>query len=49
MIAEADIEDDATGEGERRYRAPALEKGLDVLELLAREPGGEQPPPGGPG
>ncbi len=25
-----------TGEAERRYRAPALEKGLDVLELLAR-------------
>lgn len=28
------IEDDA---GERRYRAPALEKGLDILELLARQ------------
>ncbi len=40
MIAEADIEEDATEESERRYRAPALEKGLDVLELLAREPGG---------
>ena len=24
-------------ESERRYRAPALEKGLDILELLARE------------
>lgn len=24
-------------EGERRYRAPALEKGLDILELLASE------------
>lgn len=27
----------ATEENERRYRAPALEKGLDILELLARE------------
>lgn len=26
-----------TEESERRYRAPALEKGLDILELLARE------------
>ena len=32
----ADSEDD-DGEGERRYRAPALEKGLDILELLAAE------------
>ena len=31
-----DTEDEDAGEG-RRYRAPALEKGLDVLELLARE------------
>jgi DNA-binding IclR family transcriptional regulator len=30
--------DDADEGDERRYRAPALEKGLDVLELLAREP-----------
>ncbi|HEY0800853.1 MAG TPA: helix-turn-helix domain-containing protein, partial [Steroidobacteraceae bacterium] len=30
---------DATGEqsAPRRYRAPALEKGLDILELLASE------------
>jgi DNA-binding IclR family transcriptional regulator len=30
---------DATGDdaAERRYRAPALEKGLDILELLARQ------------
>jgi len=27
----------AEGNGERKYRAPALEKGLDILELLARE------------
>ncbi len=26
-------------DSERRYRAPALEKGLDILELLARESG----------
>lgn len=26
-----------SGDDDRRYRAPALEKGLDVLELLARE------------
>jgi hypothetical protein len=26
----------------RRYRAPALEKGLDVLELLGAEPRREQ-------
>ncbi len=25
---------------DQRYRAPALDKGLDILELLAREPGG---------
>ena len=29
-----DMEDTADG---RRYRAPALEKGLDILELLAGE------------
>ncbi|GGE15713.1 IclR family transcriptional regulator [Aureimonas endophytica] len=27
-------------EAEARYRAPALDKGLDILELLSREPGG---------
>jgi len=27
--------EDENGEDERRYRAPALEKGLDILELLA--------------
>ncbi len=26
-----------TADGRRRYRAPALEKGLDILELMARE------------
>jgi DNA-binding IclR family transcriptional regulator len=26
-----------TADGRRRYRAPALDKGLDILELLARE------------
>jgi DNA-binding IclR family transcriptional regulator len=34
----ADSEDE-DGEGGRRYRAPALEKGLDILELLAAESG----------
>ncbi len=28
-------DEDQEGEDERRYRAPALEKGLDILELLA--------------
>ena len=28
------------GNGKRSYSAPALEKGLDILELLADEPGG---------
>lgn len=28
----------AESEAERRYRAPALEKGLDILQLLAEEP-----------
>lgn len=28
-----------TGEGDRKYRAPALEKGLDVLELMAEQGG----------
>ena len=28
--------DSATDESERKYRAPALDKGLDILELLAR-------------
>ena len=35
-MAEADYESDE-GEAERRYRAPALEKGLDILELLATQ------------
>src|ERR1051325_11853284 len=30
--------EDSAGEDERRYRAPALEKGLDILELLAAAP-----------
>src|SRR5215470_16120210 len=30
-------EEDDDGETSRRYRAPALEKGLEILELLARE------------
>lgn len=30
----------ATGTPPDRYRAPALDKGLDILELLAHEPGG---------
>jgi DNA-binding IclR family transcriptional regulator len=37
-VAEADYEEEG-GENERRYRAPALEKGLDILELLASESG----------
>lgn len=32
-----DKADDPAGQDERRYRAPALEKGLDILELLASE------------
>ncbi|WP_029013439.1 IclR family transcriptional regulator [Niveispirillum irakense] len=32
-----DAQGDGATEEERRYRAPALEKGLDILELLARE------------
>ena len=28
--------DSNTDDGERKYRAPALEKGLDILELLSR-------------
>ena len=39
-IEDGAAEDEVTDEGERRYRAPALEKGLDILELLAREPAG---------
>ena len=31
-----DSDPDDAVQGERRYRAPALEKGLDILELLAR-------------
>jgi DNA-binding IclR family transcriptional regulator len=33
----ADVDEDSEAEGGRRYRAPALEKGLDILELLAAE------------
>jgi DNA-binding IclR family transcriptional regulator len=32
-----DITDEETGSAPQRYHAPALEKGLDILELLARE------------
>jgi DNA-binding IclR family transcriptional regulator len=32
-----DIIDEETGSAPHRYHAPALEKGLDILELLARE------------
>ncbi|QUD87691.1 IclR family transcriptional regulator [Phenylobacterium montanum] len=32
-----DAEPDSEADGPRRYRAPALEKGLDILELLARQ------------
>jgi DNA-binding IclR family transcriptional regulator len=35
-VTDIDYGDDGV-EGERRYRAPALEKGLDILELLATE------------
>ena len=35
-VGEAGPED--SGEDDRRYRAPALEKGLDIMELLATEP-----------
>lgn len=30
--------DEDSGDSDQRYRAPALEKGLDILELLAGEP-----------
>lgn len=33
----ADVDEGSEAEGGRRYRAPALEKGLDILELLATE------------
>lgn len=36
---ESNDPDDATGLADR-YRAPALDKGLDILEILARQPGG---------
>ena len=32
-----DITDEEAGSTPQRYHAPALEKGLDILELLARE------------
>jgi DNA-binding IclR family transcriptional regulator len=35
-VADADYDDEGSEAG-RRYRAPALEKGLDILELLASE------------
>jgi DNA-binding IclR family transcriptional regulator len=35
-VAEVEIDQEEDGDS-RRYRAPALEKGLDILELLARE------------
>lgn len=31
-----DVNSDLAGNDDRKYRAPALEKGLDILELLAR-------------
>lgn len=37
MIMATNIAESASEDTERRYRAPALEKGLDILELLARE------------
>lgn len=36
----ADYEMDNEPVSTNRYRAPALEKGLDILELLAQQPGG---------
>jgi DNA-binding IclR family transcriptional regulator len=33
-------EDEAPGTADDRYRAPALDKGLDILELLAQQPQG---------
>jgi len=38
MIDPADPTDTPRGDEDRRYRAPALEKGLDILELLADAP-----------
>ncbi|MEZ2294450.1 IclR family transcriptional regulator [Variovorax sp. RCC_210] len=38
--AEAEAEAAPEGEGALRYAAPALEKGLDILEALADSPGG---------
>lgn len=37
MKSQAVITDTLPEENERKYRAPALEKGLDILELLARQ------------
>lgn len=40
-VAKKDATSAAPGgssDGDRRYRAPALEKGLDILQLLAQEP-----------
>jgi DNA-binding IclR family transcriptional regulator len=36
----ASMETPAAGKQEDRYRAPALDKGLDILELLSEQPGG---------
>lgn len=35
-MATTDVNLDSAGDDDRKYRAPALEKGLDILELLAR-------------
>lgn len=37
---QARLADTALNAGDTRYRAPALDKGLDILELLARQPHG---------
>ena len=37
---QAAAEDSSTAGADERYRAPALDKGLDILELLARQPQG---------
>lgn len=40
MSIETEIPDQDTGEQSDRYRAPALDKGLDILEVLAEQPRG---------
>ncbi|WP_200932332.1 IclR family transcriptional regulator [Sphingomonas sp. Leaf412] len=37
VVVDADADADPDADTEQKYRAPALEKGLDILELLARE------------